>query len=179
MNHITIELQERSFAAVIRRARRTFLAGERVEMGDVAANVGVNRATLFRWVGGRDRLLGEVVWSITEPTLDRLAARPIGTGGARVANLMGDFAATAIGTSQFGMFVRREPQCALRVMTTPSGGVQHRIVDRIASVLAEEVDAGRIAPSLPVPTCRSCWCGSPRPSSTRTCSPEPSPMPRR
>src|SRR5690348_8179422 len=36
-----------------RIARRWFQAGRRIEMQELAAELGVNRATLFRWVGGR------------------------------------------------------------------------------------------------------------------------------
>lgn len=81
--------------AIIARARETFLRHERVEMNELAEHAGVNRNTLFRWFGGRDRILGEVIWSITEPTLDRCAQRAKGTGAVRIANVMGDFAAAA------------------------------------------------------------------------------------
>lgn len=148
---ISIELQQRSPAWVIGRAREVFLAGGRVEVGDLAAEAGVNRATVFRWVGGRDRLLGEVVWSIAAPTMDALAAEPVGSGGERVAHLVADFAETAICAPHFWGFVSREPHCALRVMTTPVGGVQNRIADRLAEVVVEEVESGALAPSLPVP----------------------------
>nr|MBP6691445.1 hypothetical protein [Xanthomonadales bacterium] len=43
-------------------ARRQRLAGERVEVGALAAQLGIGRATAFRWVGSRELLLGEVVW---------------------------------------------------------------------------------------------------------------------
>ena len=152
MIHITdIMPGQRTADWVLARARRQFLAGERLEMGELARDAGVNRATLFRWFGGRERFLGEVVWSITLPTLDALAARPVGTGGRRIANLLADFAAVANGADHFGAFLRREPQRAMRVMTTPDGGVQQRIVDRVAVELAAEVDAGRLEPVLPVP----------------------------
>ncbi|WP_158635079.1 crotonase/enoyl-CoA hydratase family protein [Tsukamurella asaccharolytica] len=136
--------------AIIARARETFLRHERVEMNELAEHAGVNRNTLFRWFGGRDRILGEVIWSITEPTLDRCAQRAKGTGAVRIANVMGDFAAAANRGKAFVPFVRSEPQRAMRVMTTRAGGVHGRILDWIVSLVDAEIEAGRFRPELPV-----------------------------
>src|ERR1700760_251534 len=57
-----------------RVARRWFMAGRRIEMQELAAELGVNRATLFRWVGGRDDLAGEIVAAAGDPP------PPAGTG---------------------------------------------------------------------------------------------------
>ena len=45
------------------RARRWFLAGQRIDMQLLADEIGVNRATLYRWVGNRDQFLAELLWS--------------------------------------------------------------------------------------------------------------------
>ena len=60
-----------------RQARRTFLAGDRVDMQALARTLNVDRATLYRWVGSREQLLTEILWSLIEPT--------IGTCGRRTA----------------------------------------------------------------------------------------------
>ena len=62
-------------------ARRWFLAGRRIDMSALADELGVNRVTLYRWVGSREQLLVEVVWSVPRRTLevDRRAR-----GGAEV-----------------------------------------------------------------------------------------------
>lgn len=49
-----------------RAARRVVIAGERLDMGKLAARLGVDRTTLFRWVGNRDQLMAEVTWDVTE-----------------------------------------------------------------------------------------------------------------
>lgn len=136
--------------AVIARAAEMFLAGERIEMNELAAYAGVNRNTLFRWFGGRDRIMGEVVWSITAPAFDHVVRTAAGEGAVRIANVLGDFSSVANRGSAFAPFVRREPERAFRVMTTRAGGVQHRIVERIVAVIDAEVAAGRYTPGLPV-----------------------------
>jgi len=47
-----------------RRHARLFVAGQRIEHGDLATPSGVGRSTLHRWVGSRDDLLAEIVWSL-------------------------------------------------------------------------------------------------------------------
>ncbi|HEU5265580.1 MAG TPA: hypothetical protein VFU35_02725, partial [Jatrophihabitans sp.] len=69
-------------------ARRWFLDGRRLEMQELAAELGVNRATLFRWVGSRDELLAEVIWSVCQPTLATAAAQAKGRGAKRIASFM-------------------------------------------------------------------------------------------
>ena len=55
-------LQRATAQDAVLLARRRFLAAERIDMGAIAQELGVNRVTLYRWVGSRDRLLVEVLW---------------------------------------------------------------------------------------------------------------------
>src|ERR1700761_7534630 len=76
-----------------RVARRWFMAGRRIEMQELAAGLGVNRATLFRWVGGRDALLREILWSLAEPALAVAVEASDGHGTQRITGAIGRFAA--------------------------------------------------------------------------------------
>src|ERR1039458_8783129 len=51
-----------------RHARRTFLGKNRVDMQALARTLNVDRATLYRWVGSREQLLTEILWSLIEHT---------------------------------------------------------------------------------------------------------------
>ncbi|MGW4633256.1 QsdR family transcriptional regulator [Nocardia sp. NPDC004415] len=132
-------------------ARSGFLAGRRLEMKELAEELGVNRATLFRWVGGRDELLAEVIWSVAEPTLRRAVAATDTRGVQRIATVLGDFAQAVNTSDAFRQFLRREPERALRLLTTTAGSVQRRFVAVIAELLTEAVTAGELDPPLPVP----------------------------
>ena len=134
-----------------RVARRAFLAGRRIEMQDLANELGVSRATLFRWVGGRDKLLSEIIWSNTAPSFNAAVEGARSKRGAqRVADVMSDFAADAISSEPFMSFVQREPERALRLLTTRAGDFQGKLLSLIEQLLQEEIDAGRIDPPLPV-----------------------------
>ena len=119
-------------------------------MGDLASVVGVNRATLFRWVGSRDTLVAEVVWSVTEPTWWTAVGRTRGTGGGRIARVLGRFSAATIDSPFFGAWVRSEPERALRILTTNATPFAGRFQKLMEDLLSEEVDAGRLVPPLPL-----------------------------
>src|SRR5438105_3729827 len=56
---------------VLALATELYLDGQRVDITVVAARLGLGRATIYRWFGSREALLGEVVAS----ELERLVAR--------------------------------------------------------------------------------------------------------
>ncbi|MFI2102584.1 QsdR family transcriptional regulator [Isoptericola sp. NPDC019693] len=110
-------------------ARETFVAGRRLDMGPLAASLGVDRTSVFRWVGNRDALLTEVLWSLAVPTLvqaDRATASR--TGAERVADLLTRFAGDLITAPYFRDFLTREPARALRLLTTKASPIQHRFL---------------------------------------------------
>jgi AcrR family transcriptional regulator len=136
--------------AAFRIARGWFVAGRRIEMRELAAELGVNRATLFRWVGNRDDLLAEILWSLAEPTLATAMEDARGRGGRRIATAIGRFATLIDQTQFFRDFLRREPERALRILTTRAGTVQSRLVTAVETLLDEEISAGHLDPPLPV-----------------------------
>jgi AcrR family transcriptional regulator len=137
--------------AAFKLARRRFLAGDRIEMHELASDLGVSRATVFRWVGSRDDLLVEVIWSLAEPTFKSAVedTRHL-TGGERVAELMSRFAGSTITSPPFMGFVSHEPERALRLLTTKASWFQARLVTMVEGVLREEADAGTLVPPVPL-----------------------------
>ena len=134
-----------------RIARRRFLAGDRVEMQELASELGVSRATVFRWVGSRDDLLVEIIWSITDPTFRSALEQTTDlTGGRRVAAVMGAFAEATIASPPFMGFVQREPERALRLLTTKATWFQGRLIDFIEKLIGAEIEAGHLVPPLPL-----------------------------
>lgn len=134
-----------------RAARRAFREGRRLEMQELATELGVSRATLFRWVGGRDQLLTEIIWSVAEPTfLREIEAAAHLKGARRIAAILSGFAAATIKSEPFMAFVQNEPERALRLLTTRASTFQSKLLGLIEPCLQEEVDAGRIDPPLPL-----------------------------
>src|SRR5258708_4502287 len=61
--------------AVFERAREVVRSGARLDMGALAADVGISRPTLYRWTGDRERLLADVSWAEVELLLRYFDAR--------------------------------------------------------------------------------------------------------
>lgn len=125
---------------VLDLARDTFIEGYRVDMGLLAARLGVDRTSVFRWVGNRDALLSEVLWSLAVPTLVQAEHATEHLAGAeRVADLMTTFTSDLIVADYFRTFLRREPARALRLLTTAESPIQRRFVATVEWLVTREL----------------------------------------
>lgn len=136
--------------AILTAAREVFLDRGRIEVGELAQIVGVNRSTIYRRFNGRDGLLAEVIWSMSELALRTSEQRADGSGPTKIANTLGEFAAITNRDTAFRGFLAREPERAFKVLTTWTGGVQPRIVDWVIALLNEQAEAGHLTPPLPL-----------------------------
>jgi len=125
-------------------ARRRWRAGERVDMSALARELDVNRVTLYRWVGSREQLLVEVIWSLAERTLENLDARTRATGAERVVKVASGFIDAVITNPGMRFWLREEGEAAMRLLTLREAGYQVRLVGWHERMLREEADAGRL-----------------------------------
>ncbi|MCT9818908.1 QsdR family transcriptional regulator [Microbacterium sp. W1N] len=124
------------------RARAAFIDGRRIDMGSLAGSLGIDRTSLFRWVGNRDALLSEVLWSLAVPTLvqaEHAATSP--AGAERIAEILGRFVDDLITAEYFRHFLRREPARALRLLTTKESPIQRRYVATAEWLIDRELGA--------------------------------------
>jgi AcrR family transcriptional regulator len=131
-----------------RLARRKFLAAQRVDMVGLADELGVNRVTLYRWVGSRNQLLVEVVWSLAERTLARIDARVRATGAERIVQVVTGFLEAVIANAGMRRWLADEGESAMRLLTRHDTDFQPRLIQAIHALLCEEAQAGRL--ELPV-----------------------------
>ena len=109
-------------------------------MNELAIELGLGRATLYRWVGDREQLLGEVLWSMAERGLAMARAEAKGKGVEWVMWIYDRFGDYIVDTPAIRHFVETEPEAALRVLTTKSAPLQSRVVATFADILQEAVD---------------------------------------
>jgi len=122
-------------------------------MRSLADQVGVNRATLYRWVGSRDQLLVEIAWSRTMLTLEYLDGRTEATGAERVVQIVGGYIDEVNNDPGTRRWLSEEGESAMRLLTRRDPArretdFQPRLQGALLTVLQEETDAGRMA--LPV-----------------------------
>ena len=131
-----------------RVARRKFLSAERIDMSALADELGVNRVTLYRWVGSREQLLVEVVWSLGARTLEKADRRVRSTGSERVVRVVTRFLDDVISNAGMRRLLADEGELAMRLLTRHDTDFQPRLINAIERMLREESDAGRL--DLPV-----------------------------
>ena len=118
-------------------AHATFRSGVRVEMGALAAQLGISQPTLYRWVGTREQLLDAVLERITDETVAVALTAAKGDGDERVLDFIRRFA-DASGTFQAGhKFIAREPELALRLILSERRGVHHSAANGLRRIIGE------------------------------------------
>jgi len=133
-----------------KRARRAFLDGQRLDMRALAADLGVNRATLYRWVGSRDQLLCEILWSLTSRTVQKRLEVLEPAPGSRLTPLMTEFVRDVKDNAGMRRFLDEEGELALRLLTMSSSGFQPRFIALVRQLLAEDIEAGRLDSPVPL-----------------------------
>ena len=137
---------------VLEAALYRYLRCQRIDVQAIAAELGVGRATIYRWFGSREGLIGEAVVRATEPVLARARAGARGRGGAALLDTFDRFNRSLADAPALRQFVEQERAAALRVITSSGGVVQPRIVAMIAGLIEREVDAGAYTPPVETAT---------------------------
>jgi len=124
---------------VVERARAEFLACRRVDMSATAAECGVGRATLYRWFGSREQLLGEAMLGVVE---QRIADARAYVGGHGAPALLDTFDLIYRGLAaapHVTALIEREPDTARTVLTSSTGAVHPRMVELSQALIDAEV----------------------------------------
>jgi len=123
-------------------------------MGRLADDLGVNRATLYRWVGSREQLLVEILWSLSHRTFDKLLADSAMSEArserSRSATVLDAWLHAVIGNTGMRAFVQGEGELALRLLTTRVTDYQSRLRGFVGGLIAEDLDAGRMRTEIPL-----------------------------
>jgi AcrR family transcriptional regulator len=122
-----------------RLAKAWFLDGRRVDMQQLAAELGVSRATLYRWCGSREQLLGEVIWSINERSLNETRAKSRGSGRLLMTRVLERSLAQIRSFEALQQFVAEDAEYALRIITSKQSVVQARLIEWAADFLRTDV----------------------------------------
>jgi len=138
---------------VFRLARRQWLKGERLNLAELAKQAGIGRATLFRWIGSKDLLVQEILWSLYEPIFDQAVLNTANFSGpehivATHRRVMRD----VLLAEPMQRFIQQDPEYAIRLLTSSSSLLHERIVAKTRQHLEAEVEKGTL--SLPIPAQR-------------------------
>jgi AcrR family transcriptional regulator len=130
-------------ARIVSTAARWIYEGRRLDMQGLADELGVSRVTLFRRVGGREELISQALWRLSERMLDIAverweAERPKGElhtpGTIRHINAM------VAGSTGLRRLLDEEPALTMRVLTDPRGRIQSGFVAFNEELLRRDMD---------------------------------------
>jgi hypothetical protein len=112
-------------------------------MSGLAQDLGVNRVTVHRWVGSRDRLHVEVLWSLAERAIVH-ARRTVPPSSDRAVRVMVVFLELVLANQGMQHLLRTEIEFAMRLLTQAAPGFQPRLLAAVEDLLEEETAAGRM-----------------------------------
>jgi AcrR family transcriptional regulator len=130
---------------IFKAALATFLNRRRLDMRALAGELGISRATLYRRVGGRDYLLGEVIWYLARRSLARAYD---GTeelrGEERIATVVERFMRDVHSQPALARLLEAEPEAALRILTSKHGPIQRGIIEVMERLMEVEEARGNL-----------------------------------
>jgi AcrR family transcriptional regulator len=133
---------------VLAAATRRYRAGERIDVQAIAAELGIGRATVYRWFGSRIGLVGEVIVAELETLVAESRASASGTGAVALLDTFERMNRTLAAAAPLRRFLELERETGLRLLTSSAGSIQPRAVDAIAALIDAEVRAGTWAPPI-------------------------------
>ncbi len=135
-------------ADALKRARRMWLKGERIHLASLSDELNIGRATLFRWVGNKDLLIGDVLWSLYDPVRQEALATTPGTGIEYVVGVYRHINSTVLHFGPLRQFIHQDPEYALKILTSSQSTLRSRTVEANTLLLKDQVARGRITPPM-------------------------------
>jgi AcrR family transcriptional regulator len=133
---------------VLTAAMYRFLRGRRIDIRAIATELGLARPTIYRWLGSREDLIGEVLILAADPLLDEARASARGRGGRVLLDTFDRFNRSLADAPALRQFVEQEHDAALRIICSGAGRVQPHLVARIAGLIEDEVRRGSYEPRV-------------------------------
>jgi AcrR family transcriptional regulator len=129
-------------------ARKYWLEGKRISLGDLAKELEVSRGTLYRWVGNKDLLIDEIIWAVAKPTFEWAIRGAAGQGIDHIVEVQRRFMTAILSSPPLQQFVDHDPSYALRILTRDARSAHERTIKAIADHIQGQIDAGHVRLAL-------------------------------
>jgi AcrR family transcriptional regulator len=125
-------------------ARRRFLKGERIDVAGLAAELGISRATAYRWAGNADELTGRVVETLVIDTFELCRREAKGKGAALIVEMY-TRGLRYMSTGPYRAWLEStDVETALRLVASKHAPVQGTMIRLWEEFLTEEVSQGSV-----------------------------------
>ena len=129
-------------------ARQWFVSDKRIELQKLARELGISRATAYRWAGSSEQLVGFVLASLVDDTFQRIVQRTTSTGSERILEVLERGMHNAYQFKPLRKFLAKDAQSGLRMVASKHSPVQERTTENLRQLIKEEIGAGHM--KLPV-----------------------------
>ncbi len=127
-----------------RLAREWFLGAKRIELQKLAVELGISRATAYRWAGSAEHLVGEVLASIVDDTFQRIVDETRLSGSDRVLEVLERGMRYTHEFQPLRQFLARNPQLGLKIVASSHSLVRKHTIANLERLLEGEVAAGNM-----------------------------------
>jgi AcrR family transcriptional regulator len=125
-------------------ARDRFVHGERIDIQTLAEELGISRATAYRWAGNAEALTARVIAQLGEETFHRCVREARGKGWERILDAHARGLRAIASFKPYRIFLERDPEAALRIVASKQGAPQQTTIRLTQEHLEREARAGRI-----------------------------------
>ena len=129
-------------------ARQWFIGARRIELQKLALELGISRATAYRWAGSAEQLVGNVLASLVDDTFQRIIQRTTSIGSERVLEVLELGMRYAHQFQPLRQLLGNDAQLGLKIVASKHSPVQARTIANLQQVLEEEINSGHMI--LPV-----------------------------
>jgi AcrR family transcriptional regulator len=133
---------------VLEAALYRYLRGTRVDLREIAGELGLGRTTIYRWFGSREELIGDVVIRAVGPVVEAAREGARGRGGPGLLETFDRLNRSLAEAPALRQFLQNERDAALRILTSSGGNVQPRMVAIVTGLIEDEVRAGTYEPPV-------------------------------
>jgi AcrR family transcriptional regulator len=123
-----------------------YVSGQRVDITVVARQLGVGRATIYRWFGSREALLGEVVAQELELLIAAKRRQVTRRGAVGLLEVFDRINRSLSRSTALRRLLEQERNVGMRLLTSSDGVVQPRAIAAIESLIEAEASANTFDP---------------------------------
>jgi AcrR family transcriptional regulator len=135
-----------------RLARKYWLSGKRLSICELAKDLGISRGKLYHWVGNKEWLIDEIIWSVAKPTFERAIEETPGQGIDHIVGVHRFFINAVLTFKPLQQFVNHDPPYALRILSTDAKQARTRLLEETASHIDNQARQGHIQLCAPAET---------------------------